>query len=125
MDKLKEWQNKYPDQFNGLDGIISSFSRDEINKISAFIYEYESTGLDPSTQYMLIPQNHTTYKLACLDLFEEIYKIKCQNMVNGVMAKIESLDMLYGNESIPRHFYFELKLTGIKNKFEVSGCEPY
>lgn len=121
MDKLKEWQNKYPDQFNGLDGIISSFSRDEINKISAFIYEYESTGSDPSTQYMLIPQNHTTYKLACLDLFEEIYKIKFQNMVNGVMAKIDSLVKSYWNESIPRRYYYDLKLEGVQKKFNVSG----
>ncbi len=121
MDKLAEWKIKYPEQFNGLDGIISSFSEDEINKVCEFIYEYESTGLDPSTQYMLIPQNHTTYKLVGLDLFEEIYKIKCQNMVNGVMAEIESLDMLYGNESIPRRYYYDLKLEGVQKKFNVSG----
>lgn len=46
-------------------------------------------------------------------------------MVNGVMAEIESLDMLYGNESIPRHYYFELKLNGVKNKFDVKAYEPY
>ena len=95
------------------------------NRLLEDIYEYESTGRDPSTQYMLLPQNHTTYKLACLDLFEEIYNIKCQNMVNGLMAEIESLDMLYGNESIPREYEFELQLKGVKNKFEVCGCEPY
>ena len=69
MDKLAEWKIKYPEQFNGLDGIISSFSRDEINKISEYIYEYESTGCDPSTQYMLLPQNHTVSRLACMFRF--------------------------------------------------------
>lgn len=41
MEKLKEWQLKYPDQFNGLDEIISSFAEDEITKVCEFIYEYE------------------------------------------------------------------------------------
>ena len=125
MDKLKAWQHKYPYQFDGLDKIINSFSQDEINKITAHIYEYESTGSDPSTYYMLIPQNHTVSRLACVNLFEEIYDIKCENMVNNTLPEISSLEMLMGNKSIPRHYILELTLTNVKNKFEVEAYEPY